>query len=828
VDGSARRLSRLAPVSRPRRWLVLGATLTLTLTLALVQPTRGSAQPVVDDTQVNSTTGDPNDNTTQSETSLAVRGSTICAGFNDSGPTAGISGFARSTNLGQTWTDQGELGAGNNGDATLAVNQATGTFYYGENATIAGNQAIGVARSTDNCQTFSAAVDAAAGSSGLNTVGNVTTLSDKPSIAVDNTGGANGGNIYVCWTRFIDTSNPSDGNADTSELRFSRSTNGGATYVNEQVIQAQGPAPFGCSVKVGPNGQVDVVWADRFGATAGDIRFRASTNGGLTFGANVQVSTGNRLPGSDRPVSCGANNTRFTLNGNIRMLHQAWLAVDTTAGSPFSGNLYAVWASDPTGTTDNSDIFFSRSTNGGANWSAPLQLGGGTTTDQFEPFVAVGGTGVVSVAWYDRRNDTANNLNIDVFKAFSTDGGATFGAIQRVTNTSFGVPQLNPNFDSQITNCYLGEYIGVAGDANNFYYLWGDNRNTVTNANWPNGRPDPDVFFESETAPDLPITAAGKTINAVEGASFSGAVATFTDPDPSATAGEYTASIDWGDSSAPTTGTISGPTGGPFAVTGTHTYTEEGTYTIVVTITDVDTPSNTATAMSTANVADAPLAATCTNQVSTQAYTGVVASFTDANPFGTTADFTATINWGDMTPATPGTVTPNGSGGFNVNGGHTYTSTGPFTVTTTLTDDGGSMATTSCTLLVGAVTAGGSFVLGDGSATIGSPVTFWGAKWSALNVLTGGAASAAFKGFANSPSTNPACGQAWSTDPGNSSGPPPAPLPALIIVRVASSTSKVGSVISGNTRRLVVVKVDSGYEPNPGHAGTGLVVAQLC
>ena len=34
------------------------------------------------------------------------------------------------------------------GDPTLAVNQTTGTFFYGENATIGGNPAIGVARST--------------------------------------------------------------------------------------------------------------------------------------------------------------------------------------------------------------------------------------------------------------------------------------------------------------------------------------------------------------------------------------------------------------------------------------------------------------------------------------------------------------------------------------------------------------------------------------------------------------------------------------------------------------------------------------------------------
>lgn len=329
------------------------------------------------------------------------------------------------------------------------------------------------------------------------------------------------------------------------------------------------------------------------------------------------------------------------------------------------------------------------------------------------------------------------------------------------------------------------------------------------------------------SACDLPITATGTTINAIEGAGFTGTVATFTDPDTSAVASEYTATIDWGDASLPTAGTISGPTGGPFTVTGTHTYTEEGTYPVTVTITDVDTPSNTATAVSTAHVADAALTATCTSQVSGQSFSGVVASFTDANPFATTADFTATIDWGDATLATPGTVTASG-GGFLVNGTHTYTSTGPFTVTTTIVDDGGSTAVTSCLFLIGAQTVGGSFVVGDLNAGVGNAVTFWGARWSSLNSLSGGPAPAAFKGFADNPSSNPACGQQWSTDPGNSSGPPAPPLPAFIIVRVASSISKTGSTISGDTPHLVIVAVNPGYDANPGHSGTGTVTGVLC
>jgi hypothetical protein len=429
--------------------------------------------------QVNNSGADTPENTTQSETTLAVLGNTICAGYNDSGP-GGLSGLARSADGGLTWTDLG--GLGQSGDPVLAVHRASGTFYYAEIATIGGLPAIGVARSTNDCLTFGAPVDASPVASGLPD----TFLNDKPWIAVDNTGGAADGNIYACWTRFT---------LATSELRFSRSIDGGLTFQNEQILLAAGTAPFGCSVAVDPSGDVHVAWADRTGATANDIRIRSSADAGLNFAAAVTISTGNRHPGNDSQVFCPPN-IRPTLNGNIRMLHQAWLAADTTTG-PFSGNLYVVWASDPVGLPDNSDAFFSRSVDGGATWSAAVQIGaGGGATDQFEPFVTVGGLGAVAIAWYDRRNDPTNNNLIDVFTTFSRDGGVTLDPLTRVTTVNFGVPPLNPNFDPNIVSCYMGEYIAVAGDTERFYYLWGDNRNTIVTPAFPAGRLDPDVFFD--------------------------------------------------------------------------------------------------------------------------------------------------------------------------------------------------------------------------------------------------------------------------------------------------------------------------------------------
>jgi hypothetical protein len=120
----------------------------------------------------------------------------------------------------------------------------------------------------------------------------------------------------------------------------------------------------------------------------------------------------------------------------------------------------------------------------------------------------------------------------------------------------------------------------------------------------------------------------------------------------------------------------------------------------------------------------------------------------------------------------------------------------------------------------------GSFVVGDLSDT--GSVTFWDAQWWKANALSGGAAPASFKGFANTLSTTPpTCGGNWSTAPGNSSAPP-ATVPSFMAVVGSSTATQSGSDIAGNIGEIVVVQTAPGYAPDPGHSGTGTVVAVLC
>jgi len=151
---------------------------------------------------------------------------------------------------------------------------------------------------------------------------------------------------------------------------------------------------------------------------------------------------------------------------------------------------------------------------------------------------------------------------------------------------------------------------------------------------------------------------------------------------------------------------------------------------------------------------------------------------------------------------------------------------GPTAVTASFAGDSFYLAANASgsALLYALAGGGGTFVVGDQSANGG--VTFWGAKWSKLNRVSGGAAPDAFKGYALVAPTQ--CGVRWTTGPGNSPDPPAGPLPAYMAVIVTSSVTKSGPSISGTTTHIVVVKTDAGYKDDPGHAGTGTVVATVC
>jgi uncharacterized protein (TIGR03118 family) len=103
---------------------------------------------------------------------------------------------------------------------------------------------------------------------------------------------------------------------------------------------------------------------------------------------------------------------------------------------------------------------------------------------------------------------------------------------------------------------------------------------------------------------DLTVTATAFTAGLIP---FSGQVATFSDGGNTDPAGNFTASIHWGDGSADSAGTVTQPggSGTPYVVTaaGTpHTFAKSGSFNFTVTVTETGVANGTATNGATATV----------------------------------------------------------------------------------------------------------------------------------------------------------------------------------------------------------------------------------
>jgi hypothetical protein len=260
---------------------------------------------------------------------------------------------------------------------------------------------------------------------------------------------------------------------------------------------------------------------------------------------------------------------------------------------------------------------------------------------------------------------------------------------------------------------------------------------------------------------DPAVQAAGVPVSAVEGSSFTGTtLAMFTDPagaepnpsDPTGGSGSHykVDSIDWGDGTPLDTSSgalsFSGSPGSktdPFTVSGSHTYGEEGTFTITAII---DHEGEKTTVTATAQVSDPAVMATGVPvfAVACTPLTGLeLATFIDpggaepnpSDPSGTLNNHykVVSIDWGVATPidTTTGAITFSGSPGsktdsFIVSGNHTFATEGTFTINVTLDHEGQKTTVTTTAvvkdkiglLLLDPTGSASLMVTGNGAVTV--------------------------------------------------------------------------------------------------------------
>jgi large repetitive protein len=258
-----------------------------------------------------------------------------------------------------------------------------------------------------------------------------------------------------------------------------------------------------------------------------------------------------------------------SVNVNIYSGH-----ADTGSGAPFSGLV---------GSFTNQGIQFGAST--GYNWH-PLSQGsfGADITGTIN-------TPAAGTYSFNLGSDDGSELFIDGNPVINDGGEHNFQSMSGSVFLTAGTHQLEVQF-------FNGS--GGGGLDLNSYLVTGSH--TFAEENSTGYTVATTIQHDQSTAVTVNDTAAvsdpavvptGVTLATVQGQSFSGTVATFTDPagaepnaaDPGPVSNHYSATINWGDGSPSTSGVISGPdVNSTYTVTGTHQFSQASTTTSTVTL----------------------------------------------------------------------------------------------------------------------------------------------------------------------------------------------------------------------------------------------------
>ncbi len=307
---------------------------------------------------------------------------------------------------------------------------------------------------------------------------------DKINLTADQTGGPFAGNVYVAWSQY-------DGFAPANAVLFSRSTDHGQSFSQPIRVApvALGTASF-ADLAVGRDGAVYVAYLTYASPSqpTNDVWLSKSTDGGLSFGPPAHVATialfdSTQFSGNgatdcgDGPFACptGLTFSRFTTAPAV--------AAD-------AAGVHMVWNAElPSGQSK----VFARNSPDGVSWpTAAATLDTVVTGHQWTPDIATSG-GVLSVVFYDSRNDsayapslppgdTASGTNsgdvVNTYLAKSTNGGTSWSETQISTaGSNFGWETHGSRRDG-----FWGDYIYVSAAGGTVVATWTDSRALVAGA----------------------------------------------------------------------------------------------------------------------------------------------------------------------------------------------------------------------------------------------------------------------------------------------------------------------------------------------------------
>jgi hypothetical protein len=342
-----------------------------------------------------------------------------------------------------------------------------------------------------------------------------STLNDKSWLVADsNVGSPFRDNVYVTWTRFI--FNPHNGHYVQSPIAVAVSSDGGQTFSDPQLIVSNVLYGQGSRPVVGPDGTVYVFWDASTRLAAFDsIWVVKSTDGGKSWSKPVAVS-----PLLD---IIPAANTSFRVN-----------SYPAAAVAP-NGDVYVVWDSmmsntgglcpARTNTGCHAASLYSKSTDGGATWSAPAlafptvdaltrtaigypvtQPNGTMLTapaprrvDTLFPAVSVSATGRVYMSAYAANvvspwqtcaqfgSPSLNGANCKTLGQFINNARLDYVVTDLTTGVTNTVTTQPINTRYGFRGGFFGDYTDIAAGSDNMFHAFWTDSNNVQNFNWFGG-----------------------------------------------------------------------------------------------------------------------------------------------------------------------------------------------------------------------------------------------------------------------------------------------------------------------------------------------------
>lgn len=391
-----------------------------------------------------------------------------------------------------------------------------------------------------------------------------------------------------------------------------RTSSGWGTPIKVSGTETTGTA-IGADVKTNASGDVFGFYPD---TGSRGIYVVKSTNGGTSYSTPVKIVT--TYDSYDIGVPAFANRRVLIYvsggayrNGTTNHVYALW--------ADLSGDTGCTAASSEPGTNAASAcktrVWFSRSTDGGATWSARVKINNQSgLNDQFNPFIAVDETnGTLGAIYYDTVNDP-NRKKVDVFYQMSTDGGVTWAAPVKVTTAMTDETVSGADSGNQ-----FGDYNSLSGYGNAFFPSWTDRRNNAKEEIWT-------AKITTSTTPTYSISGNAGTSGATLSAGTSSAT--------SDGSGNYTI--------------------GSLAA---------GTYTVTPTKSGCTfSPVSSAVTITSSNVTGVNFTASCTTPTfSISGNAGTSGATITAGAFSTTSDASSNYSMSGFAAGTY-TVTPSKSG----------------------------------------------------------------------------------------------------------------------------------------------------------------------